>query len=360
MTIAHHPDAKRFPMMSETELDDLAADIAKNGLRDAIKLDPSGEFMVDGRNREIACERADVAAHYECLPEGTDIFAYVVSTNLHRRHLTVEQRHEIIAEIARRNPDLSNRQIAKIAGVHHETVSAATSCPVGGGPPAGQKTKGEDGKQYPRSGKYSAEQKDEIMAAIQMHRSMPERELAEKLGVSHGTIQRYRREMDGMTPVPPRRHGRAAAAALSQGKPPSISLAEEIALRKKLLPSFELSREELGMGSREYGAEQHPDYPLGWTRDNVHREKYGRIQIYTPAQIAEQEVGKRFHTITVALKTISESGATADDIDDISDETLDLFAVHLKKFGPPAIDLIFRCLARIKSRKAPKLTIVKP
>ena len=89
-----HLDAETFPLMTEAELDELARDIATHGLRDPLKTDHTGEFLVDGRNRQRACERTGVAPRYEALPLDTDIFAYVISANLHRRHLTDAQRHE--------------------------------------------------------------------------------------------------------------------------------------------------------------------------------------------------------------------------------------------------------------------------
>jgi len=356
MAFPHHPDADLFPMMSEAELAELAADIAANGLRESIKLDPAGEFLVDGRNREKACVIAGIEPRYERLPDGTDIFAYVISVNLRRRHLSNEQRRDIVREIAARNPELSNREIAKLADVSYQTVNRVLYCPPDTDVSAGQTITGGDGKSYPKSGRYTAEQKDAIMAGIQENRGMPERELAEKLGVSHGTIQRYRREMDGMTPPRPK-HGRPAAAALRPATMPNVSLAEEIERRKALLKPFELSREEKGMGSPEYGAEQHPDYPPGWTRDHVHREKYGRIQIYTPAQIAEQKLVKQFHAVIVALKAIAESGPDADDLESVSYQELEAIDVQLWKFGPRALDLITSYLDR---RRKPKLTVVKP
>lgn len=343
MTTAHHPEAKRFPMMSETELDDLAADIAKNGLRDAIKLDPTGEFIVDGRNREIACERAGVAAHYECLPEGTDIFAYVVSTNLHRRHLTVEQRHEIIDEIKNRYPDLSNRQIATMAGVSKDTVNRAVFSSTGADDPVEHKTIGADGKYRPASGKISEENKAAIIADLKKY-PWEQRDIAERHGVSVGTVAGIKRRLKSEGGLP---------------KPTMPTIAEQLAKRAANLPRFEtMTREERGMGSPEYGAEQHPDYPPGWTRDHVHREKYGRIQIYTPAQIEEQAAAKRTIASFGALKAFVEN-LDIDDLDRLSDRSWEFVEVQSEKYGPRGIDLLSQILARIKARKAPKLTIVK-
>src|SRR5688572_24079499 len=64
-----HPAAELFPMLSEAELDELAADIAANGLRQGVVLwtpDPRSKgrrnhkqlFLLDGRNRLEALERA--------------------------------------------------------------------------------------------------------------------------------------------------------------------------------------------------------------------------------------------------------------------------------------------------------------
>jgi transposase-like protein len=340
----HHPDAKLFPMMSETELDDLASDIAKNGLREAIKLDPTGDFIVDGRNREIACERADIAPHYECLPVGTDIFTYVISTNLRRRHLTDEQRREIVREIARRNPDLSIREVAKIADTSPMTVSRVIRSGVPDDTPEHKKT-GGDGKSYPASGKISEETKAAVIADLKKY-PWEQRDIAERHGVSVGTVAGIKRRLKSDGGLP---------------KPTTPTIAEQLAKRAVNLPRFDtMTREERGMGSPEYGAEQHPDYPPGWTRDNVHREKYGRIQIYTPAQIEEQALAKRSIASFGGLKTFVENALDIEDLDRLSDESLEFVDVQLGKYGPRALDLIAGYLARIKARKAPKLTIVKP
>jgi hypothetical protein len=57
-----HPAADVFPMMSDTELAELGADIKKNGLTTPIVFwtGDSGTFLIDGRNRLEAMERAGV------------------------------------------------------------------------------------------------------------------------------------------------------------------------------------------------------------------------------------------------------------------------------------------------------------
>ena len=96
----HHPYANLFPMQSDEEIQSLADDIGKHGLRQPIVID-ADEMILDGRNRSAACVIAQVKPIYEPFV-GSDAqkLAYVVSVNVHRRHLTTAQRAEIAATIA--------------------------------------------------------------------------------------------------------------------------------------------------------------------------------------------------------------------------------------------------------------------
>jgi hypothetical protein len=107
-------------MMSDEEIGELADDIKKNRLRQAIVLwradadSPDRIYILDGRNRLAALERLGVTFTRTRLdamfPDGQtrDVFtwsdtsdpaAYVISANLRRRHLhlTKEQQAELIA-----------------------------------------------------------------------------------------------------------------------------------------------------------------------------------------------------------------------------------------------------------------------
>jgi ParB-like chromosome segregation protein Spo0J len=332
-------------MLSEDELIELADDIAANGLYEAIKLDPAGEILVDGRNREAACDIAGVEPRYVRLPDGTDIFAYIVATNLRRRHLSAATRHDVIRAIAARNPDLSNRQIAKLANVSHVTVGQAISVQLDSGLPVERKTIGADGKLRPASGKISEVTRAAVIADLKKY-PWEQRDIAERHGVSVGTVAGIKRRLKSEGGLP---------------KPATPTIAEQLAKRAVNLPRFEtMTREERGMGSREYGAEQHPEYPPGWTRDHVHREKYGRIQIYTPAQIEEQALAKRNIASIGGLKIFFENALDIEDLDRLSENSQEFNDLQVEKFGPRVLDLIAGYLARIKARKAPKLTIVKP
>lgn len=85
-----HPYADRFPMLSDDELDELAASIAANGLRQPIVVTVDG-LILDGRNRARACESLGLDPE-TVVYEGDDLAEYVIDCNTTRRHLSTGQR----------------------------------------------------------------------------------------------------------------------------------------------------------------------------------------------------------------------------------------------------------------------------
>jgi hypothetical protein len=105
-----HPLADIFPLMEGAELDALVEDIKKNGLQYPIFL-YEGKIL-DGRNRYRAC----LAAGFEPVVRnwiGGDPASFVISRNIRRRHLSAEQKRELIAKLLKAQPEKSDRQIAK-------------------------------------------------------------------------------------------------------------------------------------------------------------------------------------------------------------------------------------------------------
>jgi hypothetical protein len=95
-----HPVAEIFPLMSDAALDELANDIKANGLHDPVWT--HGGKIIDGRNRCLACERAGVEPVCREWDGKGELVKFVVSLNLHRRHLSESQRAMVAAKIARR------------------------------------------------------------------------------------------------------------------------------------------------------------------------------------------------------------------------------------------------------------------
>jgi hypothetical protein len=82
--------------MGPTELSALADDIAANGLLEPLTLTPDGKLL-DGRNRERACVMAGVEP-MTVVHEG-DPFAFSLSKNMTRRHMTVAERAFVAAAL---------------------------------------------------------------------------------------------------------------------------------------------------------------------------------------------------------------------------------------------------------------------
>jgi site-specific DNA-methyltransferase (adenine-specific) len=90
MDHSFHPACLLFPRLSDDELQALADDIRHNGLLTPI-VTLDGQIL-DGRNRLAACMIAGVKPRFvEWDGEGSPL-AWVVATNLVRRHLTASQR----------------------------------------------------------------------------------------------------------------------------------------------------------------------------------------------------------------------------------------------------------------------------
>jgi hypothetical protein len=92
-----HPMADLFPVMSPKDLAAFTADIRAHGVREPIWL-YEGKIL-EGRHRYQAC----VALGRECPTReytGDDPLGFVVSMNLHRRHLKTSQRAMVAAKLA--------------------------------------------------------------------------------------------------------------------------------------------------------------------------------------------------------------------------------------------------------------------
>ncbi len=89
-----HPLCTLFPRLSGAEFDSLRDDIAANGLSQPIVL--LGGQILDGGNRYRACLEAGVEPHFSEF-KGGNIVSFVLSANLHRRHMSAGQQAAIVA-----------------------------------------------------------------------------------------------------------------------------------------------------------------------------------------------------------------------------------------------------------------------
>jgi len=93
-----HPAAEIFPLLDGPDFDALAQDIKEHGLREPI-VEYEGAIL-DGRNRYRACQKAGVVPRFVQWDRDGTPEEYVISKNLHRRHLNESQRAMIAARLA--------------------------------------------------------------------------------------------------------------------------------------------------------------------------------------------------------------------------------------------------------------------
>lgn len=114
----YHEVANIFPLMQGADFDALKADIAEHGQREPIWVDDDGSIL-DGRNRHRACVELGLNPTIAKWNGNGSLVAFVVSLNLHRRHLTESQRAMVAAKLA----NMSEGRPDKTASI--EAVSQA-------------------------------------------------------------------------------------------------------------------------------------------------------------------------------------------------------------------------------------------
>jgi hypothetical protein len=151
-----HPAAERFPLMSETDpaaFKDLVDDIKVKGLIEPLGFwNVDGQFLLDGRNRLDALAALgllyETEDHHLGIKKWTgkkwsdhpagrfgfaidtrgysvgDPYAIALSLNVHRRHLNAEQKRDLIAKFVVANPELSDRQLGKMANASKNTAAS--------------------------------------------------------------------------------------------------------------------------------------------------------------------------------------------------------------------------------------------
>lgn len=148
-----HPVANIFPMMTVEEFESLKEDIQRHGQREPVVF--WCDQLIDGRNRMLACQELSIGPH-ECeLDADDDPVAYVVSHNLHRRHLSTSQRAMVAAKLATlRKGEAGNGRVGPSIDGPTSTAQAAKTLKVGT-------------KTVERAKQIQATGTDELIAAVE-------------------------------------------------------------------------------------------------------------------------------------------------------------------------------------------------
>jgi hypothetical protein len=135
--LPYHPLAELFPLISGAEYEAFKADILKAGLREQMTIckDQGVVYLLEGRNRHRALKdnRHKFTAKDFVEYTGSDAVGFVVSRNIHRRHLNESQRAIIAARLIttklgvnqHSSKGLTTADAAKLMVVSEATVKAA-------------------------------------------------------------------------------------------------------------------------------------------------------------------------------------------------------------------------------------------
>ena len=124
MKLTQHPLSASFPSMPEDEFAALVEDIRTNGQREAVIVFQG--MVLDGWNRYRACELAGV----KCVTakhDGSDPVAFVLSRNLHRRHLSAGQRAAAVLSVQGWKPKGANQHRGSAPGAEARDSKGGTA-----------------------------------------------------------------------------------------------------------------------------------------------------------------------------------------------------------------------------------------
>jgi hypothetical protein len=143
-----HEIANLFPLLEGADFEALKKDIQAHGVREPVWT-YQGK-IIDGRNRARACAELGIEPPTREWDGNGSLADFVLSLNLHRRHLSPEQKRAIVAAMLKEAPERSNRQVAEQAKVDHKTVGAARRrLEASGEIPQTEKARGKDGRKRP-------------------------------------------------------------------------------------------------------------------------------------------------------------------------------------------------------------------
>lgn len=178
-----------LPCLSEGEFEALKADIAVRGVQVPVEYDEHGNIL-DGHHRVRACRELGIKDWPRIVRVGMtdeEKIEHALALNLTRRHLSREQRQELVTRLRQRG--LSMPRIARMLGVDTKTVyNDLNSILENSKNENPDRIQRSDGKTYPARQRTDAE-REELVEQAKALRSegatFPE--IASVLGVSVGT-----------------------------------------------------------------------------------------------------------------------------------------------------------------------------
>ncbi len=111
-----------------------------NGLRELVVV--RGDQLIDGRNRVRACAAAGVVPEVRELAHGTDVASWVMSVNVHRRHLGASRRALLASRLSALSGEVTLSQAGEMMGVSRASVARAAAVEKG---PEPSRTAARDG-----------------------------------------------------------------------------------------------------------------------------------------------------------------------------------------------------------------------
>lgn len=149
-----HPLCTLFPRLNAAEFAILRNDIATHGLRSPIVLHDG--MILDGGNRYRACVEAEVEPRFETFAGG-NLVSFVLSANLHRRHMSAGQQAAIVASATdwgKAQTHGGDRKADQAAKLPLDTV--ATRAATSGASPRTQRTADKLAREAPELAKEVA------------------------------------------------------------------------------------------------------------------------------------------------------------------------------------------------------------
>jgi ParB-like chromosome segregation protein Spo0J len=185
------PFEELLPPLAADELGELREDIRARGMLQDIVVHETDDLgvweVLDGANRVRICKELGLEEPPKFRPVRNltleEKRQLALDLNLHRRHLTREQKRELVARLLVAESEKSDRAIATTVGVDHKTVAVVRAEKEAGGEiPHQKKRTGRDGKKQ--------EKRTAKPAPLKIHRPIADTETApaevsEEDGVSY-------------------------------------------------------------------------------------------------------------------------------------------------------------------------------